>query len=188
MISKDKIVALTYELRLNGTEGELVEQVGTDKPLVFLYGAGRMLPKFEAHILDKKVGDAFDFQLSAEDAYGAVQDNAIIDVAKAAFMVHGEINEELLVVGKVVPMQDKDGNRFNGRIVEVKEADVKIDFNHPLAGQELCFKGNVVEVREATAEEIAAGGVPASCGCDGGSCGEGECDDSGCEDKESCGC
>ncbi|OAV74107.1 FKBP-type peptidyl-prolyl cis-trans isomerase slyD [Bacteroidales bacterium Barb7] len=78
-------------------------------------------------------------------------------------------------------MTDSDGNRLNGIVDEVKESVVVMDFNHPLAGETLHFSGKVINVHEATAEEIAALTSP-SCGCDCGDCA------SDCDSKESSGC
>jgi FKBP-type peptidyl-prolyl cis-trans isomerase SlyD len=64
-------------------------------------------------------------------------------------------------VGNEVPMMDRDGNRINGIINEITDTSVKMDFNHPMAGTDLCFKGKIIDVRDATAEEIA--GIKNSC-------------------------
>jgi FKBP-type peptidyl-prolyl cis-trans isomerase SlyD len=69
-------------------------------------------------------------------------------------MVDGELQEDLLVIGNRLPMRDSEGNALDGTVVEVNEAAVVMDFNHPLAGQDLFFTGNVVNVREASADEL----------------------------------
>ena len=80
--------------------------------------------------------------------------------------------------GNTIPMMDADGHRMNGSVLEVKKDVVVMDFNHPLAGETLHFKGEVVDVHEPTAEEIAAM-TSSSCGggCEGcgGGCGDHEC-------------
>jgi FKBP-type peptidyl-prolyl cis-trans isomerase SlyD len=84
-------------------------------------------------------------------------------------------------------LQNEEGQRFNGRVLEVGEEKVKIDLNHPLAGESLHFKGQVLENRDATEAEVnqlvkhLTGGCGCgSCGGDcgsncGGNCGEGGC-------------
>lgn len=89
--------------------------------------------------------------------------------------------------GAVLPMMTQDGYRINGVVVSVDSDNVVMDFNHPLAGKDVRFKGKITVVRDATPEELK----PQSCGCGcGGGCGEGEgCGDScgeGC--GEGCGC
>lgn len=178
-IKKDKVVSLIYELRLNGPEGDVVESLTNDSPLTFLYGAGGLLPKFESNIDGLAIGDKFDFDLSAGDAYGEVNQDAIVDVPKSAFEVDGKVDESLLSLGTKIPMQDASGNRLTGTVTEVTDAAVKMDFNHPLAGQHLFFKGEVTEVRDASEEELNHGHVHAAGGCGGGGC-------SSCGDSEGC--
>jgi len=88
-------------------------------------------------------------------------------------------------------MMDTNGNRLNGSVVEVKEDVIKMDFNHPLAGETLNFSGKVLTVRESTPEEIAALFAPqgGGCGCGSGcGCGDGEEDSCGCgSEKETTG-
>lgn len=156
-IEQGKVVTLKYELREENKEGVVVEKVEDDKPFVFLYGAGHMIPKFEENLAGLKAEDAFEFAISSEDAYGDVQDDAIIDIPKNIFEEDGEMREDLIEVGQMIPMQDEDGNHLNGIIVEVGDSTVKMDFNHPMAGVGLHFTGSILEVREASQEEIDHG-------------------------------
>lgn len=174
-IERNKFVSLTYQLRLNGTDGELIEETGNENPLEFVFGAGRMLEMFEQNLEGMKSGDAFSFELKAEDAYGELNDDAIVDLPKNIFEVNGSIDEEMLAVGNTVPMQDAHGNRLNGIVLEVSEEIIKMDFNHPLAGDDLHFSGSVISVREATEDEImdACGSGCDSGGCSSGGCGSG---------------
>ena len=158
-ILKDKVVTLVYQLRVDDINGDVIETVEKDKPFVFLYGAGLMLPKFEEHLTDLKTGDDFEFTLVSEDAYGLASEEAVMDLPTNIFEVDGKLEEGLLTEGNVVPMQNNEGQKFNGVIVEVKDDTVTMDFNHPLAGDNLHFKGNIIEVREATKEEIDHGHV-----------------------------
>ena len=174
-IGRNKFVTLSYELRLNGTDGEVVEKTEANAPLEFVFGAGKMLEMFENKLEGLAKGSDFDFELKAAEAYGEVNPNAVVEIPKNIFEVEGKIDEELLTVGNQVPMQDAHGNRLNGIVLEVTDDKVKMDFNHPLAGDNLFFKGEVIEVREATEEELA---VSCGSGC-GDSCGDGGCG-SGC--------
>ncbi|HAF28476.1 MAG TPA: peptidylprolyl isomerase [Bacteroidales bacterium] len=158
-ISNEKVVTLVYELRVDNSEGDIVETVKEDKPFVFLYGAGLMLPKFEEHLKGLKAGDKFEFTLKCDDAYGQASEDAVMELPKNIFEVEGTIEEGLLEEGNVIPMQNNDGNKFNGVIMEVKDETVTMDFNHPLAGDDLHFTGNIVEIRDASKEEIDHGHV-----------------------------
>ncbi len=176
------MVSLTYDLRIEGANGELIEQATAEKPLNFVYGAGLMMPKFEALLEGLKQGNDFNINLSCDEAYGQIDENAIVDLPKDLFMVEGKFDDEIIKIGNTVPMMSSNGQRMNGLVLEITDEHVKMDFNHPLAGEDLFFKGQVLEVREATDEEIAAT-VQGGCGCgSGGSCNDGGC---GCDD-ESC--
>lgn len=155
MIEKNKVVTLNYKLKDSNHDGEIIEDTYNNNPLVFLYGTGGMLPKFEEGIAGLKQNDKFRFIIEAKEGYGETSEKAIIDVPKQAF---GE-DDSLLKLGKSLPMQDKDGNHFNGIIVEIKEDVVKMDFNHPLAGVVLAFEGDIVDVREATEHESEHGHI-----------------------------
>ena len=178
VVKAGKFVACTYELLL-GEDQELMEKATPEVPLTFVFGIGEMLPSFEAKLEGLKKGDKFDFTLSAEEAYGEYDQEHVIELGKDMFVVDGKFDDEVVAPGNVVPMMDAAGNRLNATVVEVKEEVVVLDFNHPLAGENLHFIGEVVEVREATEEELNPAG---SCGGGCGSCGcnDGDCGDSGC--------
>ena len=184
-IVKDKMVSLSYDLRLDGRDGEIFEKAGKESPLVFLYGSGMMLPAFEEALLNKKAGDQFEIEISAKDGYGEENEDAIVDLPKQIFEVEGKIDEEVIFPGNSVPMMSSNGQRMQGLVISIDEATVKMDFNHPLAGEDLHFTGEVIEVRDATNEELSSA-YSAGCGCSGGGCGSGGCDSEGC-DSGSCG-
>ena len=167
-ISDEKVVSLSYTLVV---DGDVIETVKEDKPMRFIYGLGYLLPAFEEKILGKKVGDDFSFTLSPAEGYGEVDPNAIVELSKDIFKMNGTIEDGLLVKDKVIPMQDSQGNRVNGIIEEVMENSVKMNFNHPLAGCELCFSGKVVDIRQASDKELTDGlyGERAASAC-GSSC------------------
>ena len=152
-IGKEKVVSVTYQLSVDGFDGEVVETVKEDKPLTFLYGVGNMLEKFEENLDGLKEGDEFNFKIECDEAYGQASEDAVVDLPINIFEVEGKIDFDLLKVGNYIPMQDQQGNRLDGIVLEVGDEKVKMDFNHPLAGDDLFFKGEVKEVREATDEE-----------------------------------
>ena len=153
-IEPQHVVSLTYDLYVNQEDGTeaLVESATQEQPLTFLYGAGQMLPRFEEHLSTLSTGDSFDFKLSAEDAYGEYNDEAVTNLPKEMFD-GGDMPE----VGAVLPLQDNQGNRFQGQVVSVVEDSVIVDLNHPMAGQELHFKGGIINVRPANPEELSHG-------------------------------
>ena len=173
IVEKNKVISLSYELKANGAT---VETVGANSPLMFLYGVGNLLPKFEQNLDGLKVNDDFDFNLIATDAYGTVNEEAIVDVPLKAFEVEGNIDKEMLKEGKQVPMLDNSGNRLNGVIVKFDQELVTMDFNHPLAGNDLHFNGKIEEIREATSDEIEHGHIHSEDSCK-------DCNDPDCHSK-----
>lgn len=154
-IENNKRVSLVYELRENDSNGRIIEVLDETGPLTFIYGTGRLLPVFESNISLLKSGDLFRFTLNPEMAYGDRREEMIINVPVAVFETEGRINDDICRVGNEVPMTDSEGNPLTGIINEITETHVRMDFNHPMAGLDLFFSGKIVEVREATEEEIA---------------------------------
>ena len=160
IISKNKVVSLTYTLRDGSDTGEIVEVADESNALTFLYGAGMMLPSFEMNISELAAGNDFAFLLKAGEAYGEFKPEAVIEVAKNSFAdENGVVNEELLQIGKPVIMQDEQGHRLQARIIALSSDKVKLDFNAPMAGKDLHFTGKILTVREATASEVEHGHV-----------------------------
>jgi FKBP-type peptidyl-prolyl cis-trans isomerase SlyD len=189
---KNNVVSIVYELRSGSPEGEIVESLNNDNPLTFLFGTGGLLPKFEENLSGLTSGDGFEFHLMSEDAYGPVVENAIVHVPKTVFEIDGKIDETLMQIGNTVPMMDAEGRRLNGKVIAVEAEAVQMDFNHPMAGNDLYFKGQVTDVRSATEEELSHGHVHAAGGCGCGSHEGGSCDDKdNCDDQGGgggCGC
>jgi FKBP-type peptidyl-prolyl cis-trans isomerase SlyD len=155
-IENNKMVSLIYELKESDSEGRLIETLDENRPLTFIFGSGRLLPVFESNINSLNKGDLFRFTLRSEMAYGEKGEEMIVNVPIAVFETEGKINEDICRVGNEVPMMDTEGNPLNGIINEITDTYVKMDFNHPLAGLDLFFSGKIIDVRDATAEEIAA--------------------------------
>lgn len=179
MITKNKVVSVSYELRTE-PDGSILETADAQNPLEFICGQGQTLEYFEMNLLNKNVGDQFDFKIPAANAYGEVNEDMVVDLPKDIFK---EVEPEDMKIGNVLPMMDSMGRHLQGKIVSVGEEDVKIDFNHQLAGKDLYFKGEVLAVRDATEEELEALHSHKCGGCSG--CGsEGSCS----SEEESCGC
>lgn len=198
-ITKNSYVSLVYELHSDSHDGPLVEKCDATAPLGFVFGAGRMLPAFEKAIENLKEGDDFKIALTPDEAYGPRFPDAIVDVPRNIFVdPQGREREEFLKLGARVPLLNDQGQRIIGTVLSVEDTVVKLDFNHPLAGESLFFTGSIIEVREATVDELldkhsgCGGGCGGGChggdgGCGGGcgSCGDDDAD-GGC--GGGCGC
>lgn len=155
-VGKNRVVSLTYTLTINS--GEVVDTATEEQPFTFIHGVGMTLPLFESNLMDLKAGDEFDFQIDASNGYGLSSEEFKVSLPRAVFS-GPNVPDDVLQVGNMVPMQDQDGNPLNGVILEFDDETVKVDFNHPLADQDLNFKGSIIEVREATSEELDHGHV-----------------------------
>ena len=180
MIENQKVVKATYELYINGESGkeELMEQATVETPLVWCQGEGMMLPAFEAAMAGKEVGDRFDFVLKAEEAYGEYIQEGLMDLPKKMFFNgDGEFDAERVYVGAIVPMNTVDGQIVKAQVCEITDDQVTIDLNHPYAGEDLHFKGQILEIRDVTEGELKAIRNPHKCGGCHGHCGQDSCED-----------
>jgi FKBP-type peptidyl-prolyl cis-trans isomerase SlyD len=106
-----------------------------------------------------KAGDSFDFVVESDEAYGEIEKEAIVKIPVDTFKVDGKFDAAGFPIGKLVPMSDQDGNMLRGKVLEVTADAIKMDFNHPLAGMDLYFTGQVINIREASQDEISHGHV-----------------------------
>lgn len=184
---QNKCISVAYKLysNNNGVE-EFVEEATTEKPFQFISGFGITLDGFEKALVGLNVNDEFDFSLDKDEAYGDYVDERVLDLDKGIFTINNHFDHEHIFKDAIVPLQNEDGQRFYGRVLEISDDKVKMDMNHPLAGKNLNFKGHIVENREATKDEIEVMlnrlSGEGECGCEdcGGDCGEGHDHDCGC--------
>ena len=153
-----KAIAVEYNLYRDTATGELIESTEGKEPLAFLSGLGQMIPEFEANVADLKEGDTFSFGIKSENAYGSRKEEAVIELAQDMFMNEGKLIPEV-EVGNVLPLQDQNENVIPGKIVSINEETITVDVNHLLADQDLHFTGKIVEMRDATTEEVEHGHV-----------------------------
>lgn len=172
----NKYVTVAYELYTDNDKGihELVEKAPVEHPFQFISGLGIALDSFESKILALAEGETFDFVLKVDEAYGPYEQDHVIELPKETFAINGRFDKDMVYPGAVLPLVNADGMRFQGLVLELKDNTVIIDLNHPLAGKDLHFKGQVVTMRDATNEEIQALINHEGCNC-GGDC-EGGCE------------
>ena len=147
-IGPNKTASLTYVLTLV-EDDSVIENISEEKPAVFKFGINQLLPKFEENLNGLKQDDTFEFIMKANDAYGPVDQYAIFDIPKDTFDIDGKIDGDMLQLGNRIPMTDDQGNKHLGKIIKVLEDAVTLDFNHPLAGKDLKFKGKILNVEQS---------------------------------------
>jgi FKBP-type peptidyl-prolyl cis-trans isomerase SlyD len=156
-IADNIVVTMDYELRI---DGEIVDTSEDGDPIVFLQGAGQIIPGLEKAIYGLTAGDKKSVTVSPVDGYGEIDPDSIVEVPKDEFPEDFPLE---LGVEITVNTEDEDDEsleeEMEATIVAINEETVTLDFNHPLAGKTLDFDVNILEVREATAEEIEHGHV-----------------------------
>lgn len=170
-ISENKVVVMTYQLEV---EGKIVDKADENAPLDYIQGTHMLIPKLEATVEGKESGENFECTIAPEEGYGEYDLKKVFDIPKESFMINGEIREDLLEVGRFIPMLNSAGEVCQGMIVEIKDKDVTMDFNPPMAGKTMHFTGKILEVRDATEKELKEGlhgeflpEEECSCGCGG---------------------
>ncbi len=181
-IKNGKYVELVYDLYELSDKGEkLVHQCNPEEPEQIVFGVTQgVVEPLEQALEGLSAGDEFNVKATAEQAFGPYEPEHVLTLERELFMVDGKFDDEMVKVGHAVPMMTADGFRMMGLVKEISAQSVVMDFNHPLAGKDIVFKGKVLTVRDASEEELNP-----HCGC--GSCGGGECGDS-CDCDGNCGC
>lgn len=145
------VVSLDYTLRLD--DGEVVDSSEGDAPLEYLHGYGQLIPGLEKALVGLTVGDSKKVVVPASEAYGDVDMEAFEIVPRSMFPDDLELEE-----GLELSLRDAETDEpFDASIAEIRENEVMLDFNHPLAGETLHFEVHVPAIRLATAEELAHG-------------------------------
>ncbi|SIT14631.1 FKBP-type peptidyl-prolyl cis-trans isomerase [Belliella pelovolcani] len=164
-ITNNTVVGLTYELKVSKEEEEVesapfsVEVRDGEDPFYFLFGNSGLPEKFEELLAGKTQGDSFSFVLTADEAYGPADDEMIMSLPKSQFSGERGFEPGMLEEGNFLPLVDENGYPMQAKVLKDLGEDILLDFNHPLVGFDLHFDGEIHEVREATAEEIAHGHV-----------------------------
>ncbi len=144
-IEKNSRVKLSYVLKYDDANGDIIEQISAENPIDVVIGAEDLLEKFEEKIMGLKAGDTFEFTLSPEDAYGNYDEDGIVSIPKAELMEDVEGVE--ILEGDIIPVvTDDDDKEMEAVVLEIKDDIVTLDFNHPLAGETLYFSGKIISV------------------------------------------
>jgi FKBP-type peptidyl-prolyl cis-trans isomerase SlyD len=151
VIADDVVVKLKYSVSV---AGQVVESSADDSPIQFIQGRGDVIPGLENALYGLSVGDQKEFNVAPEDGYGEADPDAIAKIPKAEFPP-----EIPLQPGVELRLKDEQGDELEAQIVAVEDEIVRLNFNHPLAGKELLFAIQVIDLRKATPEELEHGHV-----------------------------
>lgn len=151
-IADDHAVTIHYTLTNN--QGEILDSSVGGEPLVYLHGAGNIIPGLENALLGKQQGDSLQVIVPPEDGYGVRHAELMQEVPRAMF---GGASQ--LEVGMAFQAQGMHGEIQRVVIASINGDTVTVDANHPLAGETLTFAVTIESVRSASAEELAHGHV-----------------------------
>ena len=150
VVEQDSVVSVIYTGTFSDSGDVFDTNIGGE-PLVFLVGHGNMIEGFEQEMLGAAIGESRQFTLTPERAYGNRDDDAVQPIPKSQFPEGMELE-----AGMVLGAQSEQGP-IQFSVVEVGEDTVTVDFNHQMAGHTLHFSVEVVDIREATSDELAHG-------------------------------
>ena len=170
-------VAIDYTLTLES--GKEIDKSPDGEPLGFITGTGQIIPGLEKALMGRVAGDSAKLVVEPEDAYGPVKDDLLQEIPKSQFPSEVDVKP-----GMAFEAQGPNGP-FMITVANVNDDDtITVDLNHPMAGKQLHFDVNVVEVRQPTAEELAQAAARFSSGC---GCGSEDADTKTCGSGCNCG-
>ena len=175
----NKVYGVEYTVK--NENGEVVDTNVGGAPLEFISGKQQMIPGFEKAVTEMSAGEEKEVKINPNEAYGEYREDLLQVLPREQF--EGiELKEGITLYG-----QGPDGQTIAVVVKEFNDKDVTIDYNHPLAGEELTFNIKLLSERDATADEVLSGyvgGQAPSCGCETGDCST----DNHSHNDDSCGC
>jgi FKBP-type peptidyl-prolyl cis-trans isomerase SlyD len=150
-IAKNKVVGIHYTL--TDSQGNTLDSSDERDPLYYLHGNGNLIPGLERELETKQKGDDLKVTVQPEDAYGVRNDKMVYMIERSKFPDPKNIER-----GMTFTSHTEKGD-ISLTVVNIEGDDVTLDANHPLAGQELTFDVKIVDVREASSEELDHGHV-----------------------------
>lgn len=150
-IENNRAVQIHYTLK--DDQGEILDSSMDRGPLPYIHGVGALIPGLESELLGKEAGEKFTAVIAPENGYGEYDEGYVFQVGASEFEEDDEIE-----VGMQIQLDTENGPSI-ATITKIEGEEVTLDLNHPLAGVSLHFDVEVIEVREATKEELDHGHV-----------------------------
>ncbi len=151
VIGENMVVSMAYKLSV---DGKVLDEAGDKDAIDFLTGHRNIISGLEDQLSGMKKGESKSVVVEAKDGYGLVDESAIEEVSLDDF--DKNVTPE---VGMELQMKDNSGQEGFAKVISIADKSAKVDFNHPLAGKELHFEIKIVNLREATSEELSHGHV-----------------------------
>ena len=150
-IENKRVVQIHYTLK--DDQGEILDSSAGKSPLPYIHGVGALIPGLEKQLLGKQAGDKFIAVVAPADGYGEYDEEQVFEVPVSEFE-----GDDELQLGMQIQLDTESGPAI-ATIVNMEEDVITLDLNHPLAGTTLNFDVEVVEVRDATKQELDHGHV-----------------------------
>jgi FKBP-type peptidyl-prolyl cis-trans isomerase SlyD len=150
-IAPNSVAAFHYTL--TDEQNQVIDSSAGRDPLTYLHGSGQIVPGLEKQMEGRSVGDKFDAEVAPEEGYGTHQPGLMQEVPREAFQGVEDIQPGMQFQGR------GPQGEINVTVTRVEDDKVFIDGNHPLAGKSLHFAIEVIDVREASAQELEHGHV-----------------------------
>ena len=151
-ILPNQVITMHYTVK--DENGETVDATSPESPFAFITGHQQVLPKFEEKVKGMLLGSKSTLELEAKDAYGDYRDELIQVVERTAFPAEMDLE-----AGMPFHARTQDDQMIPGIIKSIEGEQVTVDFNHAKAGKKLTFEMELLDVREATPEELSHGHV-----------------------------
>lgn len=156
-IAKNNVVVMHYAV--SDSEGTLIDSSYDDKPMAIIQGTGYLIPGLDNALVDRTAGDKFEVAVACADAYGERHEQLVQTVPREVLA-----GVEDLSLGTQLRATTDEGDQ-TVIVIDVQDDVITVDGNHPLSGLDLSFDVEILEVREATADELSHGHVHAEGGC-----------------------
>ena len=150
-IQTNRVVSMHYTLK--DADGNVLDTSANREPLAYIQGIGNLIPGLEAQLEGKSKGDKIAAKVEPTDAYGEVREDLFHVVPKSGFQ-----GDEELVTGIQVQLDTEHGPMV-ATVSSIEGEDVTLDLNHPLAGQTLFFDVEIMDIRDASQDELDHGHV-----------------------------
>jgi FKBP-type peptidyl-prolyl cis-trans isomerase SlyD len=152
-VDDNLVVTLDYQLKLE--DGEEIDRSDSGDPFQFLQGHGQIIPGLEKELYGMQVGEEKQVTVAPADGYGEIDPSNRDSVPRNIFPADMELEK-----GQQLQLRDQNsGQIYQATVTEIKDEDVDLDFNHPLAGETLIFQVKIADLRSATSEELEHGHV-----------------------------
>lgn len=158
VVEDNVVVTMNYSLSIDGEVVDSSEGEDND-PIIFLQGAGQIISGLEKSIYGLKVGDKKSVTVDPKDGYGDIDPESIVEVPKDEFPKDFPLELGVEITVNADDEDEEGDGEMEATIVAVNDSTVTLDFNHPLAGKTLNFDVHIMDIREATTEEIEHGHV-----------------------------